>query len=368
MQIADLIQTFEEWAPKWVAWERDNVGLQVGNEQHRVTKVLVTLDVTRQTVNEAITRKAELIVSHHPLLFRAPSSITTNDSIGELVLQLAENGISLFSAHTNLDFAPDGVSFVLAHALGVKDTRFLTPLRNSLAKIVVFVPIGHEEHVMQTMAQAGAGIIGKYVSCSFSTRGRGSFFGTASSNPFTGTRGTLESVEEARLEMITPRARISEVVAAMKTAHPYEEVAYDVYNLENANPNFGMGVIGELQTPQSLHMFLRCIKRALGCETLRFTGDVKRKIHRVAVCSGAGSDLISDAIAANADIFVTGDVRYHAFVAASNQIALVDAGHWETERVILGPITDKIRSAAEKANERVSVFISKYAMNPIQTI
>ena len=167
MQITDLIQSFESWAPKWVAWEKDNVGLQVGDSKQRVTRVMVTLDVTRQIVAEAISRKVDLIVSHHPLLFRPPSSITTGDITGNLVIKLIRNNIALFSAHTNLDFARDGVSFALADALGLEKVRFLTPLKNSLAKIIVFVPSDHVDQVMQAMAQAGAGIIGEYSSCSF---------------------------------------------------------------------------------------------------------------------------------------------------------------------------------------------------------
>ncbi len=219
-----------------------------------VTKILVTLDVTNQTVAEAISRKAELIVSHHPLLFRPPSSITTSDTIGELILQLAEHKISLFSAHTNLDFTKGGVSFALAETLGLKNIRFLSPLKNSLSKIVVFIPEGHVEQVMHAMTHAGAGIIGKYSSCSFGSKGIGSFRGSSSSNPFKGKRQNLEFVNETRLEMIAPRARVNGVIAAMKAVHPYEEAAYDIYNVENPNPNFGMGAFGTLPKPQPLGM------------------------------------------------------------------------------------------------------------------
>ena len=367
MRITDIIQVFEEWAPKWVAWEKDNVGLQVGDKQRNVTRVLVTLDVTKQTVAEAIARRTELIVSHHPLLFRPPSAITTNDTIGKIVLRLAECGIALFSAHTNLDFAQGGVSFALAKALELENIRFLSPLKNSLAKIVVFVPEGHIEHVMHAMTQEGAGVIGEYSSCSFGIKGRGSFRGSTTSNPFIGKQRNLEFVEETRLEMITPRANVARVIAAMKAVHPYEEVAYDVYLVENPNPNFGMGAVGTLPKPQSLGTFLKFLKRTLSSEVLRFTGNTASKIRKVAICSGSGSDLLSDAVAAKADVFITADVSYHAFHTAVDNIALVDAGHWETEHIILKPIADRIRSAARSANKPLSVFVTKHITNPIQT-
>jgi dinuclear metal center YbgI/SA1388 family protein len=368
MVIADLIQSFEEWAPRWAAWEKDNVGLQIGSGQGRATKVLVALDVTQDIVREAIARKAELIISHHPLLFRPPTSITANDAVGRLVLQLAEHGISLFSAHTNLDFARNGVSTTLAEVLGLHNIRFLTPLKNSLAKIVVFVPEGHATQVLHAMAQAGAGMIGEYSSCSFGAKGRGSFLGSAASNPSIGRRGILESVDETRLEMISPRASVPAVVAAMKAVHPYEEVAYDVYYVENSNPNFGMGALGELPKPQTLAKFLKDIKHLLGCRALRFTGNPAQNIQTVAVCGGAGSDLISDAITARADAFVTADVRYHTFERAAGEIALVDAGHWETEHIILDRMAARIRDAGKAAHSPLSVFIGKKSVNPIRTM
>jgi dinuclear metal center YbgI/SA1388 family protein len=368
LHVNDIIAAFEDWAPKWAAWEKDNVGLQVGNRLQNVSKVLVTLDVTKQTVAEAISKKAELIISHHPLLFRPPSSITMSDMTGELILQLAEHKISLFSAHTNLDSTQGGVSFALAEALGLKNIRFLTPLKNSLSKIIVFIPEGHVERVMQAMTQAGAGIIGKYTSCSFGNKGIGSFRGSSSSRPFLGKRQKLEFVNETRLEMIAPRGRLNGVIAAMKTVHPYEEVAYDIYNVENQNSNFGMGAFGTLPKPQPLGRFLKSVKRTLNSGTLRFTGRTANKVQNIAVCGGGGSDLLSDAIAAKADVFITADIRYHTFHTAAGKIALVDAGHWETEQVVLRPIADRIRSIVQKADEPLTVLITKHRTNPIQTM
>jgi dinuclear metal center YbgI/SA1388 family protein len=366
--VTDIIKLFDEWAPRWVAWERDNVGLQIGDHQQIITKVLVVLDVTQQTVTEAIARKADLIISHHPLLFKPASSITTGDTIGELALLLARHRISLFSAHTNLDFATGGVSFALAETLRLKNIRFLSPLKNLLAKVVVFIPEGHVEKVRNAMTHAGAGILGQYSSCTFATNGTGSFRGSASSDPFLGKRENLEFVEETRLEMIVPRARVSGIVAAMKNVHPYEEVAYDIYNVENPNPNFGMGAFGTLLKPQSLGSFLKFVKRTLGSGMLRFTGRTSDRVRNIAVCSGAGADLLSDAIAAQADVFISADVRYHSFHTATNVIALVDAGHWETEQIILKSIAARLRTAARIAKEPLTVWTTRYNTNPIQTI
>jgi len=366
LRVTNIVQIFEEWAPQWIAWEKDNIGLQVGDTNNTVTRILVTLDVTKQIVNEAIARKAELIVSHHPLLFRPPSAITASDPIGTLVLRLAEQKIALFSAHTNLDYAQGGVNFALAEKLGLKDIRFLTPLKNSLAKIVVFVPVGHVERVLSAMTQAGAGVIGKYSSCSFGAEGTGSFYGSPASNPFLGKRRKLEFIEETRLEMIAPRGVLSGVIAAFKAVHPYEEPAYDIYFIENTNPNFGMGALGRLPKPQQLGDFLKSLKRILSVKALRYTGRLAHKIQNVAMCGGAGSDLLPDAITAKADVLITADVRYHTFQKASDTIALIDAGHWETEHVILKPIAARLRSAARVMHEPLTVFITKYKTNPIK--
>ncbi|RPI03154.1 MAG: Nif3-like dinuclear metal center hexameric protein [Ignavibacteriae bacterium] len=368
LQVLHIVQWFEEWAPAWVSSEKDHVGLQVGNLQNNVTKIVVALDVNRQIINEAIAQKAELIVTHHPLLYRMPSAITTNNPVGDMVLQLAEHKIALFSAHTNLDYAPGGVSFALADILGLQNIRFLSPLKNSLAKIVVFVPEGYADNIRNAMSEAGAGHVGEYSSCSFGSHGRGSFYGSSSAHPVIGSSGTLEFVDELRLEMVAPRAALSGIVAALKAVHPYEEPAYDIYPVENPNPNFGMGAVGELLKPQQPLPFLKFVKQSLGAKALRYTGNTTHKIRRVAVCGGAGSDHVNDARSANADALVTADIRYHTFQSAPDDIILIDAGHWETEQIILHPIAGRLRSAARAADEPLTVMVSKHTMNPIKTM
>ena len=368
MKLADLEKFFEMWAPRWTAWERDNVGIQIGRRSHPVRRVLITLDVTPEIIEEAVRKKADTIISHHPLLFRPAKSLSDSDEVGRLVLSLAEKRIALYSAHTNLDSAPDGVSFALARALGVGTPKFLAPAMNTLVKLAVFVPEEYTAKVAAAMADAGAGVIGEYSSCSFRIEGKGTFRGSASSRPFSGAPKNLEEVDELRLEMLVPRARVNSVVRAMKSVHPYEEVAYDVYPLENGNPNFGMGAVGALSRPVKLASFLRTIKKALRSESLRYTGVLRQEIRTVAVCGGAGSDLLDAAIGAGADVLVTADVRYHAYHAASGHIALVDAGHWETEQVVLPVIGQRLKEWAHAHNETIDVLLTKHRTNPIHSL
>ncbi len=358
----------DDWAPRWTAWERDNVGLQVGRADHPGRRVRVTLDVTDDVVDEAISRRADLIVSHHPLIFRPLSSVTGADPVSRLVLRLAERQIALFSAHTNLDAARDGVSFALARRLDLTDLRFLAPLRTTLAKIVVFVPAGHTERVRDAMAAAGAGVIGAYENCAFTSSGSGSFRPGPDAAPFTGTPGRLESAEEVRLEMICPRARVDHVVRALRDVHPYEEVAVDIYDVQNRDPNAGMGVIGTLARAESPSAFARRVKSRLDTRLLRMAGTGTRRVRRVAVCGGSGSDLIAEASRAGADVFVTADVRYHTWHHLPPGLTLIDAGHWETEQVIVPVIVQHLQAMARQQRASLSVFHTELITNPVRSL
>jgi dinuclear metal center YbgI/SA1388 family protein len=367
MILADIERFFEAWAPRWTAWERDNVGIQIGRRTRRVSNVLIALDLTPSIIDEAVAKKIDLIVTHHPLLFRPLSSISDGSIVGTMALTLAEKRIALFSAHTNLDSAAGGVSVMLARVLGLTKPRFLVPLNGMLTKIAVFVPEKDVDTVAAAMAESGAGVIGEYESCSFRVDGRGTFQGSAQSSPTLGKPLRLEEIPEVRLEMVVPRARVAAVVAAMKSAHPYEEVAYDVYALENNNPNFGMGAIGELAKPMSLRSFLTRTRRSLGAKSLKHTGSLNQTIQRVAVCGGSGFEHLEDAIHAKADVFVTADVRYHGFQAADKRIALVDAGHYETERVVLPAIAERLASYAQSKHDKLVVTVTNQSTNPIHS-
>jgi dinuclear metal center YbgI/SA1388 family protein len=365
MRVRDVARIIETFSPPWIAWERDNVGLQVGNADRVVRKVLLTLDVTKNVIEEAERRRAELIVSHHPLLFRPARAIVQSDSVGKFVLSLAEKKIALFSAHTNLDSCTDGVNLALANSLGLKNVRFLSPLKGLLAKIAVYIPADQVESVRKAMAEAGAGVLGEYSECSFEIAGRGSFRGSTLSNPTIGQKGHLEFAQEVKLEMVVPRARAQAAIAAMKLVHPYEEVAYDLFTLENESQNYGLGAVGSLSKPVALSRFLDRLKLKLHAQRVRFVGETNRPVQTIAVCGGSGSEFLSDAINAKADVFVTADVRYHTFCEAEGRIALIDAGHWETEHIVLPNLRKMLLQAARVVNQKLEVFIARTSTNPV---
>lgn len=366
MIVRDVQDILESWAPKEIAWERDNIGLQVGSMNRRVRKILVALDATDEVLQEAREKNIDLIVSHHPLLFHPVRSVTPEDRVGRLVQRLAQSGIALYSAHTNLDFTRGGVSFALADRLGLHDLDFLQKDQSVLKKIVTFVPPAHAEAVAAAMASAGAGTIGNYESCSFRVEGTGTFKAAAGARPFIGGTGSLEKVDEVRLEMILPRWRLNDVVGAMRRAHPYEEVAYDVYDLGNTGDSYGSGVIGELRKPMPLSKFLAHVQRTLRVPGVRYAGRLRHSIRRVAACGGSGSGYLQAAIQRGADAFVTSDVSYHAFQDCDDRLALIDAGHYETERPVIPRIVEYLKTQLGRRRERVKVFPSSRMKNSVQ--
>lgn len=356
----------DAWAPPAIAWERDNVGLQVGDPHARVRGILVSLDVTEEVIAEAGRRGANLIVSHHPLLFRPLRTVTPSNPVARCVTALASRGIALFAAHTNLDFTRGGTSFALAGALGIAGGDFLRKPYRLQSKVVTFVPAGDADAVAQAMSDAGAGIIGTYDHCSFRTEGTGTFRGGEGSRPAVGSSGRLERVREIRLEMVAPRHAVPGVVRALVQAHPYEEPAYDIVPLENIDRAYGMGVVGEIPRPVSLARFLSAVRRALGARAPRFAGDPRMKVKTIAVCGGSGGELLEDAIAAGADVYVTADVKYHAYHEADGRIALVDAGHYETEFPVVGAVAEHLRRAIAARGNRTGVRTASRPTNPVR--
>jgi dinuclear metal center YbgI/SA1388 family protein len=364
--VRGIQEVMEAWAPLDIAWEHDNVGLQTGDPDARVRGILVALDVTESIVTEAVRHGANLIVSHHPLLFRPLRSVTTGSAQERCLAALLRKHVALYSAHTNLDFTRGGTSFALAEALGVAAERFLkTPYRR-LNKIVTYVPPSHADAVAAAMAAAGAGKIGEYGHCSFRGEGKGTFRGGAGSHPSIGRRGVLESVNEIRLEMAAPHRAVERVVRAMREAHPYEEVAYDIYALENTSMEYGMGAVGALRRKVTLSRFLATVRRTLNTPALRWTGDPRTPVHRVALCGGSGSDLLPDAVASGAEVFVTADIRYHTYHEAAGRIALVDAGHFETENPVVAAIVERLRREAFNRGERIPVRAASQTTNPVR--
>ncbi|HEY4643693.1 MAG TPA: Nif3-like dinuclear metal center hexameric protein [Bacteroidota bacterium] len=366
MTARDVGEILESWAPKGVAWERDNVGFQVGTPSKPVRRVLIALDLSDAVLREAIQKKIDLIITHHPLIFRPLHSVLSSDRIGSMVTRLIENDIALYSAHTNLDCTRDGVSHALAHALLLRDVRFLSGISGTLKKVAVFVPADHVDKVAREMGEAGAGIIGRYEHCSFRTRGTGTFRAMEGAKPFIGTAGKYESSDEVRLEMVVPRWSLQRALHAMRASHPYEEVAFDVYPLENDDPNYGAGAVGNLRRSVLLRDFLRHVRKRLSVIGIRYVGRPDMQVRRVAVCGGSGTDLLKAAIEQQADVFVTADLRYHTFQEADPSIALVDAGHFETERVVLPAIAEKLKQASRKRGLKLNIFTARNEKNPVQ--
>ena len=365
--IKEFQEEFENITPPAIAWKGDNVGLQVGRGSDTITNILVSLDATMDVAVEAKKKKANLIVTHHPLLFHPLKNITPRSRVGALVLYLAEHKINLYAAHTNLDSVRWGVNFVLAQALGLNDVSILSPINESLTKIAVFVPQKYVEQVAAAMHDAGAGTFSKYDTCSFRNEGTGTFRGMNDAKPFTGEVGKVERVQEIRLEMLCETWKEDRVLASMIAAHPYEEVAYDVYPLINKNTEYGLGAIGNLDTPMSTHNFLRSVKSKLKIGTLRFSKG-PASIQRVAVCGGSGSELINEAVSRGADAMVTADIKYHTFQEFEGTILLVDAGHYETEHQVLPAVENKIREIVTKRKSSTKVFVTEHTTNPIHSI
>ncbi len=364
MKIREFQKQFEQIAPSAIAWKRDNIGLLIGRENDTIRNIIVALDLTMDVAEEARKKDSNFIVTHHPLLFNPLQNITASSRIGELVLFLTENKINLFAAHTNLDSVKWGVNFALAGKLGLTDVQILSPIKESLTAVVVFVPEDHVEAVASAMHEAGAGMFTKYDQCSFRGEGTGTFRGMSDAKPFLGKVGKLERVREVRLEMLAETWKTGTVISAMIKAHPYEEVAYDIFPLLNRNTEYGLGAIGTLAKGITQKEFLTLVKKRLGVNALRYSGNSKI-IRRVAVCGGSGSDCIPDAVSRNADAMVTADLKYHTFQDFEENILLVDAGHYETENVVLPALEKKIQEMFKRNNHSGKVYITKHSTNPV---
>lgn len=354
----------ERWAPLALASERDNSGLQIGSGQQRVTKILVTLDLNSNVIDEAHQKKADLIISHHPLLFHALRSVNPDEHIGSIVTSCVKYGIAIYSAHTNLDFTQNGVSTTLALKLGLSRIEPLMKNQRVSKKIVVFVPHDYIDRVRHAMMEAGAGTIGNYTDCSFAAHGIGTFKPTPNATPFIGTIGKLERVNEARLEMLSPSWKLEAVIAAMKRAHPYEEIAYDIYNRVNTEADYGVGAIGTLSHPMKPRQFLTHVADTLRIPSLRYSGNPQQMISVVAVCGGSGSDLLSTAAQHGADAFVTADISYHRFMEKHHSILFIDAGHYETEVPVVPIICKYLKQ--NLTDSTIEVIKSKTMKNNVQ--
>ena len=364
MKCIEIIKYLEHWAPKETAWEKDNVGLQVGSAEREIKNIFLCLDVTLSAVDEAVRKSCSLIISHHPLLFNPLKRISTDgDTRSQIIEKLIKNDITLYSVHTNLDYTKNGVSFRLAKQLKLKNIDFLSRLASNQVKLVVFVPEEFIGKVSDAIFSAGGGSIGEYSNCSFRIPGKGTFRGSEKTNPAAGAKGVFEKVDEVRLEVLVDSWKLKHVLAEMLKVHPYEEPAYDIYPLNNENVNYGAGAVGTLEPPMNIEDFLAYVTGNLKLKNFRYTGGSKRKIKMVAVCGGSGSEYLKDALKAGADAYITADIKYHTFQDAEENILLIDAGHYETEIFAMDELRERLTPLI---NKQIKIFNYTKTTNPVK--
>lgn len=329
--IADIIREIEIFAPPAYQENYDNAGLIIGNPYETCFGALLTLDVTEAIIDEAIQNNCNLIIAHHPLIFAPVKQITGKNYVERCIIKAIKNNISIYAAHTNADNVLAGVNKEIADRLELINTKILLPKNKILKKLVTFVPASHLSQVQEALFNAGCGHIGNYDSCSFYTEGKGTFRGNEFTNPYVGEKQKLSVEPEIRIETIFEAYRETQVVSALLSAHPYEEVAYDIYLLENHHPRIGSGIIGDLKEETDVKNFLHKVKEIFNQPLIRYT-PFERKIKKVALCGGSGSFLLNTAIRQSADVFISSDFKYHQFFDAEDKIMIVDIGHYEAEQ------------------------------------
>ncbi len=332
MKIKEIVSALERFAPLPLQDGFDNAGVQIGLTDAEATGALLCLDVTESVLDEAIALGYNLVISHHPLIFKGYKSITGKDYVERCILKAIKNDLVIYSAHTNLDNAAGGVNFKIAEKIGLKNVRILEAKENALLKLVTFVPVACAEEVREALSSAGCGCIGNYDSCSYNVEGEGMFRAKKGAQPYCGEIGELHIEKEVRIETILPAYRKGDAVKALLAAHPYEEPAFDFYPLQNSWTQAGAGVIGELETPETELEFLKRIKKIFEVGCLRHNKLTGREIQTVALCGGAGVFLMPLAISNHADVFITGEIKYHDYFGHDTDILLAEIGHYESEQ------------------------------------
>jgi dinuclear metal center YbgI/SA1388 family protein len=361
MKLSDLCIFLDSAIPLSFQEEYDNSGLQVGQPGKEITSALITLDVTEAVIDEAYQKGCDVIISHHPLIFNRIRKITGKTSTDRILIKAIKNDIAVYSAHTNLDMMSNGVSAKMAQKLGLQTLRVLLPLKDRLIKLVTYIPEDHLEKVRDAVFNAGAGKIGNYDRCGFTVSGTGSFRAGEGTNPFSGERGKLHYEKEIRFETILLSHLKEKVIKALLENHPYEEVAYDLYQLTNDNIEIGLGCTGYLKEPLSENDFLKLVSSVFEARGLRYSRLTGKEVKKVALCGGSGASLLSDAISAGADAFVTGDIKYHTFFEAEERILIADCGHFESEKFSIEILSDLII----KKFPKFAVRFSETNTNPI---
>jgi dinuclear metal center YbgI/SA1388 family protein len=361
----EIIQLFEKYSPKAYAVEGDKIGLQIGTLNKPITNVMIALDVLENVIDEAIEKHVDLIIAHHPPIFRPLKSVITDQLTGKIVEKCIKHDISVYAAHTNLDVANGGVNDMLAEALKLDNIEVLSPTyEEKLKKLVVYVPKNNAEDVREAIGNAGAGAIGNYSHCTFNSPGTGTFLPNESANPVIGKVGRFEQVDEIKIETIFPSSLQRKVISAMLKSHPYEEVAYDIYPLENKGVELGLGRVGKIKQEQTIAEFADFVKKALDVEGVRIVGDLNAKVKKVAVLGGDGNKYITSAKFKGADVYVTGDIYYHvAHDAMAMGLNIIDAGHY-IEKIMKKGVTKVLTTLCEENKFNINIFPSTVDTNP----
>ncbi len=361
MIISDVTSYLESLAPLSLQENYDNAGLITGNSETRVTGVLVCLDSIESVVDEAIALKCNLIIAHHPIIFSGLKKINGNNYIERTIIKAIKNDIAIYAIHTNLDNISEGVNAIFAKKLGLTECKILSPKRGYLKKLVTYVPTEHADLLRKVLFEAGAGEIGNYDHCSFNLEGTGTFRGNADTNPFVGMPEVDHSEAETRIEVIFASYLERKILSALLKNHPYEEVAYDIYVLDNKHQNIGSGMIGILENQQNETDFLRFVKEVMRCGAVKHTALLGKPIKKVAICGGSGSFLLGDAVSAGADIFISSDFKYHQFFDADQKIVIADIGHYESEQFTI----ELLSAVLTKKFVTFAVHFSKIITNPV---
>ncbi|MDR2205189.1 MAG: Nif3-like dinuclear metal center hexameric protein [Flavobacteriaceae bacterium] len=361
MKIKEFITEFEQIIPISQAEDFDNVGLLCGNPEREISGVLVCHDVLENIVDEAITKNCNLIVAFHPIIFSGLKSLTGKNYVERSVLKSIENKIAIYAVHTAFDNDFFGVNFGICEKLGLKNQHILMPKISNLKKLEVYVPKDHSEKLKNALFEAGAGNIGFYDECSFSVSGSGTFRPKEGSNPFSGTLNKRENVDEQMLSVIFEHYKQHEILQAMKSAHPYEETAYQIISLENENQYCGLGRFGDLETEMQEIDFLNFVKEIFNLKIIRHSESIGKKIKKVGVLGGSGASGISAAISKKCDAYLTGDVKYHDFFSAENKMLICDIGHFESEQFV----TQQLFKILSENFPKFAILKSEGNTNPV---
>jgi dinuclear metal center YbgI/SA1388 family protein len=361
MILEELCRYLDSEVPLSFQESYDNSGLQIGLPGMEINAALLTIDVTEKVIDEAIDRNCDVVISHHPLIFKSLKKLTGQNYTGRIIYKALRNNIAVYSSHTSLDATTGGVSWKMAEKLGLKNTEVLSPLKDRLLKLVTYIPEAYLDKVRDAVFAAGAGVTGKYDRCGFTTQGTGSFRGSDESNPFVGEKGQLHFEKEIRFETVMYSHLKDSVVDSLLKVHPYEEVAYDVYPLANNISGAGSGCTGYLENEMTEMQFLHYLSEVFDAKGIRYSKNTGKAIRKVSLCGGAGISFLNEAISCKSDAFVTGDIKYHNYFDADDRILLVDIGHFESEKFS----TEILYRLIIKKFPKFAVRFSETNTNPI---